>query len=329
MPRRPRQPQRGRAAALPLALALLACGDDPLTTSERLLRIPEPIELCAVSAPWNITEPLPLFHHRAVLRLEAGEIALPAASGVEVEAWLPFTLRTGPDGPELTASEGAGAVSVAADSVPHAIYSLVDAAGWETVVYTDNPDAMTYSGDRLHVQLTYPSGTSDFELANIPELDRELRLKVIAFVPGLAPDDPVRRVRAAPCTLPDIKADRVDITFAEGAVSFHTRPAWWRGFDGFTVLAEGDVDGIPIEVDAYWDLEYRGSSAENWYAVSPLFAVRFDEQPDGACILVVQPDPFAPEETYLARLLDCQQNTLRDLTVESVTDVPGGGESRW
>ncbi|MCY1071563.1 hypothetical protein OV090_42865 [Nannocystis sp. RBIL2] len=315
-----------------MGTALLSCGDDSATstesdtaTDERVLRISEAVELCTVTP----SPSSPLFHARAILRLDEGEVSLPAEPDVDTPTWLPFTLRTGPDGPELPWAEGEGAVSVAADSVPHSIYFLDEAYGWETVVYVDNPNAMTVRGDRLLVQVAYPAGTRVFELAPITTLDQELRLRVLAFVPGLAATDPPQRTLAAPCELTDVSVDRIDVTLAEGAVSFHTRPARWGGLDGFTVLAEGEVDGVPFEVDSYWDLEYATSNVEGLYGVSPRMAVRFGERPDGSCILLVEPDPFAPEPVYFASVLDCAQNKLRDLSLQSIAFVAGGGENRW
>ncbi|PCC70543.1 hypothetical protein SAMN02745121_08985 [Nannocystis exedens] len=291
----------------------------------RLLRIPEGFELC-IATPGLST---PLFHFRGVLRLDPGEVPLPAEPDVQAEAWLPFTLQTGPNGPEIRGAEGKGAIWIAANSVPSSIYFLGEGQGWETVIYVDNPDAMTVRGDRLLVQVAYPAGTNEFELAPVSTLDQESRLHVIAFAPGIAPEDPPRRTLAGPCQLTDIQIDRIDVKLAEGAVSFHTRPARWGALDGFTVLAQGEVDGIAIEVDSYWDLEYATNNAESRYGASPRLAVRFGEQPDGSCILVVEADPFAPDEVYSARILDCEQNKLRDLALESIDFVAGGGESRW
>lgn len=320
---------------LVLASALLACGDDKGTmmtgtgtdtaSVDRLLRIPEGFELC-LATPGLST---PLFHFRGVLRLDPGEVPLPAETDVQADAWLPFTLQTGPDGPEIRAAEGQGAIWVAANSVPSSIYFLEEGPGWETLIYVDNPNAMTVRGDRLLVQVAYPAGTTEFELAPISTLDQEFRLNVIAFVPAIAPTDPPRRALAGPCQLTDLPIDRIDVTMAEGAVSFHTRPARWGALDGFTVLAQGEIDGVAIEVDSYWDLEYATSNVESRYGFSPRLAVRFGEQPDGSCILVVEADPFALDEVYSASILDCEQNRLRDLALESIDFVAGGGENRW
>jgi hypothetical protein len=112
-------------------------------------------------------------------------------------------------------------------------------------------------------------------------------------------------------------------------VSFHTRPAWWREFDGFTTLAEGHVDGIEFSVNRYWDLEYSTGdvSIGGWYGVVPVMGVRFGEQPDGSCSLIVAEDSLTFDGSYKARILDCQGAELRELTVESVDIVPGGGTS--
>lgn len=77
-------------------------------------------------------------------------------------------------------------------------------------------------------------------------------------------------------------------------------------------------------------LDYAtGDMGEHSYGFLPLMAVRFPAQADGSCILVVEPDRLAFDDSYVARVLDCEQNKLRDLAVESVDVVPDGGENRW
>ncbi|MBZ5713874.1 hypothetical protein [Nannocystis pusilla] len=314
-----------------LALALVsgaaACVDDTTTPlDERVLRVPEGFELCLVSpSPFTFRD-APLFHYRGVLRLDAGDVALPSGPHGEAEAWLPYSLQSSVGGPEVPGGESPGAVSLAPDSAPGLPQG--DKPGWELAAYTDDPAAEPW-GRRLHLQVAYPTDTTEFDLSPLPLLDREGRLRVLASVPGVAADDPPLRVRAAPCERDDLDVDRVDVTLAEGAVSFHTRPAVSRHQLGFTVLAEGEVDGIAIDVDKYWDLEYSAGDVNDAYGFQPSMAVRFAEQADGACILLVRSDPQAAETTWQARLLDCAQNPLRELTVESVDIVQGGGHPRW
>jgi len=298
------------------------------STVGRTLEIPTDFEICTYSPSRGTPsfQDSPLFHFRGLFRLDAGVIELPGESGVEAEAWLPFTLQTKASGAEIRVADGRGSVSVETDRVPSSIYFLDEAAGWETVVYTDNPDAKTLNGDRFMLQVAYPTGSKKFDLAPILALDREKRLDVNAFVAAPGADEPVLRAGAAPCHVPDAVVDRLDVTLAEGMVSFHTRPALWGYFDGFTVLAEGEVDGITFSVDNYWDLDYSTSDfGGNLYGVRPLMAVRFGAQPDGACILVVEWDFQSVEEKYFAKILDCDQNKLRDLTVESIDGFAGGG----
>jgi len=323
-----------RCISVPLTLLALvtgapACVDDSTTPlEERVLRIPDEFQLCLVSrSPFTFAD-APLFHYRGILRLDAGDLALPNGPHVDDDTWISYTLQTAGDGDEARGPEAVGAVSIAPDSFPVGNL-LEDKADWDTVVYTDAPQAMPPTGDKLFLQVAYPAGTTIFDLAPLTTLDREGRLRVMTSIPGLAAGDPAMRVRAAPCERDDVAVDRVDVTLAEGTISFHTRPAIGRAQLGFTVLAEGEVDGIAIDVDRYWDLEYSAGDVGDAYGFQPLMAVRFGEQADGACILVVAADPHAAEETYVARMLDCQQNKLRDLTVESVDIVAGGGDERW
>lgn len=301
------------------------------TTSDgRALIIPDDFELCIVS-PSNKLETFsssPLFSFRGKLRLMPDSISLPESGMSEQSNSIQFELQTSPSGPVLAGDGAEGTASVAEGSVPHLYYFLADADGWETAIYVDNPDAPTVTGDRLLVQVAYPAGTAEFGLAPLVELDRELRLAVIGFVPDPVGEDAVLRARAVPCEVLDAQFDRYDVTLAEGTISFHTRAAIWRKFGGFTVLSQGNVDGIEIEVDSYWDLEYATSAiGEDYYALEPLLAVRFAEQSDGSCILLLKPE--AQSESYVASILDCEQNELRTLTVESIDFVPGGGEPRW
>lgn len=320
---------RARTLRTTLALALVsaACVDDTTTPlDERVLRIPEGFELCLVSPSPFTFQGAPLFHYRGVLRLGAGDVVLPSGPHVEAEAWIAYSLQSTADGPEVAGGESLGAVSLAPDSAPGMPQG--EKPGWELAAYTDDPAAEPW-GQRLHLQVAYPTDTTEFDLSPLPLLDREGRLRVLASVPGVAADDPPLRVRAAPCERDDLDVDRVDVTLAEGAISFHTRPAIARHELGFTVLAEGEVDGIAIDVDSYWHLEYSAGDVNDAYGFQPLMAVRFAEQADGACILIVRSDPHAAETTWLAELLDCAQNHLRDLSVESVDIVQGGGEPRW
>lgn len=306
---------------------------DPTDTSDssasgRTLDVPTGFELCTYSPSRGAQtfQNSPLFHFRGLLRLDAGVIALPDESGVQTEAWIPFTLQTEASGAEIHAADGQGSVRVEADLVPHSVYFLDSGAGWETVVYTDNPNANTAIGDRVMIQVANPTGSNKFDLTPILDLNREGRLRVIAFAPASGAGEAVMRAGAAPCHVPDAVVDRLDVTLAEGTVSFHTRPALWGGFDGFTVLAEGEVDGITFSVDNYWDLEYSTSDfAGNRYGLRPLMAARFGARPGGACIVVVEWDFQSFEEKYFAKILDCDQNKLRDLTVESIDVFPGGG----
>ncbi|MCY1060169.1 hypothetical protein [Nannocystis sp. SCPEA4] len=322
---------RSRSLRTTLALALVsgaaACVDDTTTPlGERVLRIPEDFELCLVSPSPLTFQGAPLFHYRGLLRLGAGDVVLPSGPHVEAEAWIAYSLQSTADGPEVAGGKSLGAVSLepdlALDRAPGA------PQGWELAAYTDDPTAKPW-GERLHLRVAYPTDTTEFDLSPLLLLDREGRLRVLASVPGVAADDPPLRVRAAPCERDDLDVDRVDVTLAEGAISFHTRPAIARHELGFTVLVEGEVDGIAIDVDSYWDLEYSAGNVGGAYGFQPVMAVRFAEQADGACILVVRSDPYAAETTWLAELLDCAQNHLRDLSVESVDIAQGGGEPRW
>ncbi|WAS90096.1 hypothetical protein [Nannocystis punicea] len=298
-------------------------GSSDTDSGGRVFRIPESVELCLVTPSTSEA----LFRFRGVLRLEAGEFTLPAEAEVMADAWVPFTLRTGPDGPEVRGTEGEGAVYFAADSVPGSMGFLDPKQGWETAVYVDDPKAATAHGELLIVKLAYPAGTREFLLAPVAALERDGDLQVIGFVPGSAPGESPRRAQVARCEATEVEVDRVDVTLAEGKLSFHTRPA--RG-GGFTVLAEGEVDGVAFEIDSYWDLDYATNTVGQPYGRSPQLAVRFGEQPDGSCILLVEPDlESLEEEAYVASVLDCQQNKLRDLTVESVAVVAGGGKKRW
>ncbi|MFO7564487.1 MAG: hypothetical protein R6X02_17715 [Enhygromyxa sp.] len=170
------------------------------------------------------------------------------------------------------------------------------------------------------------SGDEIFDLSDASRLDAEKRLLIHGFA---EPGGEARRVVMAPCQVEDAVVDRYDLTLAEGTVFFHTRPAWWLTFDGFTTLAEGQIDDIEFSVNRYWDLEY--STGDNGlgglYGVVPVMGVRFGEQPDGSCSLIVEEDHAAFDGSFKARILDCQGALLRELTVESVVLFPGGGTS--
>jgi hypothetical protein len=222
----------------------------------------------------------------------------------------------------------------------HSIYRIRDNPGWDTVVYDSLPGTPGTPGTpgehELAFWLSAESCTAEFELGGLVELERERRRLCRAYLPPPNPDDKWSggfEAWGGPCLDPEAQVDRVDVTFAEGSASFHTRPARFGGLDGFTVLAEGTIDDIVFEVDHYWDLEYASSSAESLYGYYPMLAVRFEEQADGACILLLDWDHSAPPEEfpdkYLAYLFDCEQNELRELTVESMDWIPGGGEPRW
>ncbi|GEM_PF-5115712 len=272
----------------------------------------------------------PIFHFRGLLRLDAVAVSLPEEPGIHAPAWIPFALQTDREGTEIRSPKGQGSVRVELDQVPSTISNLAEAAGWETVVYTDNTETMPPDGDRLLVTVAYPAGSRDFNLDSFGDLDLEKRLLVEGFVPPREVDGDDRRSVAVPCTVTGVPVDRIDVTLTEGVVSFHTRPALWGSFYGFTVLAEGEVDGISFEIDSYWDLDYATEDmGTGGYGLLPMLAVRFPEQPDGACILVVQWDAKTFTDAYLGKILDCSQNTLRTVTVESVDVIPGGGENRW
>jgi hypothetical protein len=84
------------------------------------------------------------------------------------------------------------------------------------------------------------------------------------------------------------------------------------------VLSDAELEAIGVDDPDYTAMESR------------LLAVRFEDPVDGACMLVVDPDPASVTEDYRARLLDCSRNLIRDLTVASIEFVLGvGGESRW
>lgn len=300
------------------------------SSSGRVLTIPEGLEMCVFTPSRGTVSGFnaPLFHFRGVLRFQSQVLPLPNEPGVEDDAWLQFTLQTR-SGDEIPSGEGQGSVRVEADSVPSSVYFLDEAMGWETAVYTDNPSAPTVRGDRVMIQVAYPAGSTDFSLAPIVELDKELRHRIIGFIPAVDSVPEVFRAEVTPCSRTDLRVDRLDVTLSEGVASFHTRPAFWGLLDGFTVLAKGEVDGISFEVDSYWDLEYStGDFAGRAYGVRPMLAVRFGAEAGEPCILVVEWDNTA-EDAYLARLLDCDQNELKQLTVESIDVVPGGGEARW
>ncbi len=316
-----------------LWLALLhsapACGDNGLSVEEdtdtsgpaRTLSIPEQFELCNYSPTRASTafQDSPLFTYRAILRFDAGTTPLPN-DNVTTDVWLPITLQTNQGGQGLRLAQGPGILRVEADKVPHSPYPLGDVPGWDTLVYTDNAEAVY--GERVDLRLAYPTGTDDFTLAPLLELDEGRRLIVNSFVPPVTAGAPALRTGAAPCPRPDANVDSLDLTFAEGVASSHTTPALWGLFGGYTTYAEGELDGITFAVENYWDLEYASADmGTNRYGVYPTLAARFPAQPDGACILIVELDVQSLENKYLARILDCDQNKLRDLTVESIDAV--------
>lgn len=298
------------------------------TGAQRTLVIPTPVELCARSPQRQAFGAAPLFYFRSITRLPAGMVELPDEDGVDSTATLPFTIQSSAGAVEAEFALP-GEVRVDRDMVPSSIYSLVDAEGWDTVSHL-TPESSGSVPHNFLFQLAYPTGAETFALSSVEMLDAELRLDVVSFMTDYADSSSFRSAGMAPCRLEDTVVDRIDVTFAEGNASFHTRPAFWKKFSGFTVLAEGDVAGIAFEVDSYWDLEYATSDmGSDLYALGPLLAVRFPEQADGACILVVEPDVYDPDEAYVARILDCEQNELLPLTIESMELVLGGGEHRW
>jgi hypothetical protein len=302
------------------------------SSAGRELAIPDGTELCLNTPGRSLLGGNPLFAYRSILRLDPTSVPLADEAAVPVAAWLSYALQTDAAGTEIHSemSGGEGEARVELDLVPSSLFFLEDAAGWETAVYVDNPSASTAIGDRLLIQAAYLTGATEFSVGPVEQLDRELRLEVISFAPSPTGASIVLRSTASPCVLTDTAADRIDFTLSDGTVSFHTRPAFWRRFDGFTVLAEGEIDGIPFEVDDYWNLEYAtGDMGSSMYGVSPLLAARFPETSDGACIVVLEPDPMQIELVYTGRLLDCDQNHLRDLAVESFEVFEGAGDPRW
>ena len=237
--------------------------------------------------------------------------------------WIPFDLWTAPGGDNhIVGFTGNGSAWVEEGRVPSSIYAYEEIPGYETAIYADN------SSDRLSVEIANMSGDDVFDLSDALRLDAEMRMAVHGVVDVMSPETETRRLRMAPCQIEDVMVDRYDVILSEGMVSFHTRPAWWRKFDGFTTLAEGHVDDIEFSVNRYWDLEY--STGDNggggWYGALPVMGVRFGEQPDGSCSLVVE-ESAARDGSFSARMLDCQGAVLRELTVESVEFVLGGGTS--
>jgi hypothetical protein len=246
--------------------------------------------------------------------------------------WIPFDLWTAPgDDNHIVGSMGNGSAWVEEGLVPSSVYPFEDVVGYETAVYADKSPVGEFKtvlglSDRLIVEVANMSGDGVFDLSEAAQLDAEKRMAVWGFVEGI-PDTENYRVRMAPCQLEDVVVDRYDVTLSEGMVSFHTRPAWWRELNGFTTLAEGNVDGIEFSVNRYWDLEYSPGdvSIGGSYGAMPVMGVRFGEQPDGSCSLIVEEDSMAFDGSFNARILDCQGAELRELTVESVEIVPGGG----
>ncbi len=309
----------------------------------RVLHVPEGFELCLVSPDRSTTasQREPLFHFRGRLGIDAGTFALPEAPGVETPFSLTSRLQLGREGSELVTEHADGMVLVEHDAAPHPVYLRDDVPGWDTLIYSKGGvvDASDGTEGEMHDGLRFvivgaPSGSTTFELGGLIEAERELRRIVVTYLPSSEEDGDPLAAFAAPCSDPEAPVDRLDVTFAEGTASFHTRPARFRALDGFTVLAEGRIDGIDFEVDSYWDLEYAtwSGSAESLYGSNPMVAARFPERPDGACILLIDWDHTAIEDdhsAYTAHLLDCAQNELRELTIEAMDWSPGGGEARW
>ncbi|MBX7135017.1 MAG: hypothetical protein K1X67_20310, partial [Fimbriimonadaceae bacterium] len=302
-------------------------GGDSSTSEgdQRTLRVDGPIEFCARSPQRQAFGASPLFHFRSITTLTTTAVQVPDQDGIDIEAILPFTVQLSAEtsGVEFAAE---GRVRVEENMVPSSIYELDEAEGWETAVYLADQSRgdPPYFAD---LQVAHPSGASTFGISSAEVLDAEKRLDVVTFVLDYENPGSAGAVATGPCRLEDAVVDRTDIKFAEGSVEFHTRPAFWKSFSGFTVLARGDVAGISFEVDSYWDLEYATSDmGSDVYGVGPVLAVRFPEQADGTCILVVEPDVYDPEGSYVARLLDCEQVELLPLAIESIAFVPGGGE---
>lgn len=332
-----------RATVLSVLGLCVACGDDTAAggedggASQRRLHVPGQLELCATS-PIRYDpafEDATVFEFRGVLTLGKGtpfDIELGGSSDEAKSGWIPFDLWTAPgDDNHIVGLMGSGSAWVEKDLVPSSIHSFGPGLGYETAVYGDKSplgDGMNLSAlsNRLLVEVANMSGDEVFDLSDASRLDAEKRLLVYGFVEL---DGGTHRVAMAPCQVEDAVVDRYDVTLAEGMVSFHTRPAWWLEFDGFTTLAEGQVDGIEFSVNRYWDLEYTtgDNGLGGWHWVTPVMGVRFGEQPDGACSLIVEEDHAAFDGSFKARILDCQGAVLRELTVESVEFVPGGGTS--
>lgn len=295
---------------------------------QRALLVEAPVELCARSPQRQAFGEAPLFYFRSVTNLPAGTFTLPTEDGIDLEGVLPFSIHGSADAEEEEIALP-GKLRVDLNMVPSAIYSLVDAEGWQTASYsaTGSSGSVPYG---FLLQVAYPTGASGFDISDVEALDAERRLDVVSLARDYGDSSSFRSAQMAPCRINDPIVDRVDVTLAEGSVSFHTRPAFWKAFSGFTVLAEGDVAGISFEVDRYWDLEYATTDmGSDLYAADPALAVRFPEQDDGACILVVEPDVHDATYAYVAKILDCEQHELLPLTVESIEFVPGGGEHRW
>jgi hypothetical protein len=336
------------ATILSVLALCVACGDTTATSgedgsegpdSERRLHVPEQLELCAVS-PIRF-EPAfadaTVFEFRGVLTLGDGapfDIELGRSSGEAMAGWIPFDLWTAPgEDNHIVGVMGNGSAWVEEGLVPSSVYAIEEIPGYETAFYADKfpvGDSKNISvlSDRLIIEVANMSGDEVFDLSDASSLDAERRMAVYGFVEGI-PDTENYRVRMAPCQVEDVVIDRYDVTLSEGMVSFHTRPAWWREFNGFTTLAEGHVDDIEFSVNRYWDLEYSTGEASmgGWYGALPVMGVRFGEQPDGSCSLIVEEDSMTFDGTFTARILDCQGTVLRELTVESVDIVPGGGTS--
>jgi hypothetical protein len=330
-----------RATVLVVLGLCVACSDDTAAggddggASHPRLHVPGQLELCAVSANRfdPVFEDATVFEFRGVLTLGNGtpfDIELGRSSDEAMASWIPFDLWTAPGADDhIVGSMGNGSAWVEKDLVPSSVHSFAGVPGYETAVYGDRSplgDGKVVSelSDRLLIKVANMSGDEIFDLSDASRLDAEKRLLVYGFA---EPGGERYRVVMAPCQVEDAVVDRYDVTLAEGMVSFHTRPAWWLGFDGFTTLAEGQVDGIEFSVNRYWDLEYTTGDAGlgGWYGVLPVMGVRFGEQPDGSCSLIVEEDHTAFDGSFRARMLDCQRAVLRELTVESVEFVPGGG----
>lgn len=338
-----------RATLVSVLGLCVSCGDTTATASgedgdgagsKRRLHVPPKLELCAVS-PIRFNPAFAdatMFEFRGVLTLGDGapfDIELGRSSDEAMTGWIPFDLWTAPgDDNHIVGVMGNGSAWVEEGLVPSSIYSFEEVPGYETAIYADRSpvgDVTTVSSisDRLLVEVANMSGDEVFDLSEASRLDAEKRMSVYGFVEGITPDTETYRVRMAPCQVEDVMVDRYDVGLGEGMVSFHTRPAWWLGFGGFTTLAEGQFENVEFSVNRYWDLEYStgDTSLGGRYGVLPVMGVRFGEQPDGSCSLVVEADSASFDGSFTARILDCEGAELRELTVESVELVPGGGTS--